>query len=203
MEKIDVRKSLHHLYSPRPGQPELVTVPPLNYAMIDGKGDPNTSGDFQGMIETLYGVSFAVKFSLKRADPPVDYTVMGLEGLFWTDTPDDFSMERKDDWQWTLMILQPEFVTPEVFQNAKEQLAVKKPALPWDRLRLETLEEGLSAQIMHLGPYAEEPPTITALHAFIKENGYRPRGKHHEIYLSDPRRSQPEKLRTIIRQPVR
>ena len=202
MEKVDLRKALKHLYNPKPGKPELIEVPSLSYAMVDGHGDPNTSSEFQEAIEALYGVSFTAKFTLKKADPPVDYSVMGLEGLFWTADLSTFSMERRGEWDWTLMIMQPKFVTREVFLETVERLSVKRPSPALNKLRLETLNEGLSVQVMHIGPYAEEPTTIGALHAFIRANGYEFSGRHHEVYLSDPRKAKPETMKTIIRQPV-
>jgi hypothetical protein len=140
---------------------------------------------------------------LKKGPEAIDYSVMPLEGLWWTDDPSQFSLERKGDWKWTMMILQPEFVAAGHVASALEEAGRKKdlPALPL--ARFETLREGLSAQIMHLGPYATEPPTIQKLHAFIAEHGYAMNGKHHEIYLSDPARTAPERLKTIIRQPIR
>lgn len=201
MAKLDLKKELKDLYT-APREPVMLEVPPLSYAMVDGRGYPGTSQEYQEAIEALYGVSYTLKFMLKRASSPMDYVVMPLEGLWWAEDMEVFIMDRKDEWLWTAMILQPDAVTDAIFEMAREELGRKKdpPALP--RLRLETLEEGLSAQVMHIGPYSEEGPTIEALHRFIQDEGHQPRGKHHEIYLGDPRRTAPERLRTIIRQPV-
>ncbi len=201
MGKIDFKKQLKHLYSPSAKEPVLVDVPEMSFLMIDGAGDPNTSQDYQEAIEALYSVSFTGKFAVKKAQG-IDYVVPPLEGLWWAEDMAQFSTADKHSWLWTAMIMQPEWITPELVADAVAQLQAKKdlPALP--KLRLESYTEGLSAQIMHLGPYSDEGPTIAKLHEFIAASGHELRGKHHEIYLSDPRRTQPEKLKTVLRQPV-
>jgi hypothetical protein len=202
MTKLDFKKDFKQLYNPSAKEIALVEVPRLNFLMIDGTGNPNTAPAYTQAVEALYSLSYALKFMLKKAPESLDYTVAPLEGLWWTDNMADFSVDNKDIWKWTMMIMQPESVTPQLFEQALEQTARKKDLPALNKVRLESFEEGLAAQIMHLGPYADEGPTIARLHAFIQENGYQLSGKHHEIYLSDPRRSAPEKMRTIIRQPA-
>ena len=198
MVKIDLKKELKHLYSASAKEPQLVDVIPLNYLMIDGAGDPNAA-EFQQAMESLYAASYAIKFEAKKAGN--DFTVMPPEGLFWSDDPQSFGLEARDAWKWTLMIVQPAFVTGAMAMEAT-QAARRKKGLKVG-LRFEALLEGQSAQIMHIGPYSEESTTIKLLHGFICEKGYEFNGKHHEIYLSDPRRAKPERMRTIIRQPVK
>lgn len=201
MAKIDLKKEWKHLYKPSKKAVSLVEVPPLNYLMIDGEGNPNTAQAYQDAIATLYPVAYALKFMLKEGGQ--DYVVMPLEGLWWTEDMSQFSLDDKDAWQWTAMILQPEPVTAAMVEEASRQAQQKKDLPALAKLRFAELTEGLSAQIMHIGPYAAEAPTIEKLHAFIAENHYQRRGKHHEIYLSDPRRAKPENIKTIIRQPIR
>ncbi|HZS88067.1 MAG TPA: GyrI-like domain-containing protein [Chloroflexota bacterium] len=200
MAKIDVKKQLKHLYEPSQDV-TVVDVPPMHFLMIDGHGDPNTSADYADAIAALYALSYAIKFLVKKSAAAIDYGVMPLEGLWWADDPAVFVAARKADWDWTMMIMQPDCVTSTTVAEARAQAAHKDlPALP--RLRFETYHEGLAAQIMHIGPYAAEGPTIERLHRFIAEHGYRLMGKHHEIYLSDPRRTAPERMRTVLRQPM-
>lgn len=203
MKKIDYKKEYKNLYNPSSKEVVQVNVPKMNFAMIDGQGDPNHSAAFQEAVEALYGISYTLKFMLKKSDNPVDYTVMGLEGLWWMDDMREFSLENKDQWKWTLMIMQPEFITQKIFDRAVEELRKKKNPAALSKLRLEAYDEGLSAQIMHIGPFSAEGPTIEKIHGFIKSNGYKPAGKHHEIYLSDYRKVPPEKLKTVLRQPMK
>lgn len=203
MSKLDLRKELKHLFSPSAKEPQMVHVPEMNYLAIDGAGNPNNSQVFDDAVQALYGLSFTIKFMLKQRVDGTDYGVMPLEGLWWTEDMAKFSLQDKEAWYWTLLIMQPEFVTEADVTAAVEQLRRKgkdSPAL--DRVRFIRWEEGLSAQIMHIGPYATEEPTISRLHDYMANQGYERFGKHHEIYLGDPRRSAPEKLKTIIRQPV-
>ena len=176
----------------------------MPFLMIDGAGNPNTSQEYQQAVEALYAVAYALKFLLKK-EQGIDYAVMPLEGLWWAPDMREFSVEHKETWLWTMLIAQPQEVTAALFERAREQVQRKKSSPALAKLRLEPFQEGLAAQIMHLGPYAAEAPTIARLHAFIREQGYAfdgSRQKHHEIYLSDPRRSAPEKMRTVIRQPM-
>lgn len=202
MAKIDLKKDLKHLYSPSAKEVSVVDVPPMNFLMIDGSGDPNTSQEYAEAIEALYALAYALKFKVKKSKVAIDYAVMPLEGLWWTDDPTQFSMSNKAIWKWTAMIMQPKYVTAELLAGALAEVKKKKDLTALDRVRFESYHEGLSAQIMHIGPYAAEEPTIAELHSFIEENGYRLNGRHHEIYLSDPRKSAPEKLKTVLRQPI-
>jgi len=204
MKKIDFKKSLKQLYAASAKEPVLVDVPAMNFLMADGKGDPNITPSFQRAVEALYSASYTLKFMVKKRKGAVDYVVPPLEGLWWTDSMKDFSVGNKGIWKWTVMIMQPEFVTEELFRRAVEDLVRKKKELPLlASVRLEEYGEGLSAQIMHGGPFSAEGPTIERLHAFIKESGHQLRGKHHEIYLSDPRKAKPATMKTILRQPVK
>jgi hypothetical protein len=181
--------------------PELVRVPELTFAMIDGQGDPNTAPTYGDALNALYGVSYTLKFALRR-ELGLTYRVGPLEGLWWTDDMAAFSVAHKGDWRWTMMIAQPDEVTAERFEGARDEVRRKKGLEALERIRLERFTEGLAAQVLYIGPYRDEGPTIERLHAFIRDAGCRLDRKHHEIYLGDPRRSAPERLRTIIRQPV-
>ena len=184
--------------------PEFVKVPELSFLMIDGHGDPNHSDRYQQAVQALYAVSYTLKFTLKK-QPGLDYRVAPLEGLWWAQDMTQFSSQRKADWDWTMMIRQPAQVTRQLVEQTAQEVADKKRLPAARELRLERFTEGPAAQVLYLGPYSAEGPTIAALHAFIHERGRRfdgRRHKHHEIYLSDPRRSASEKMKTIIRQPV-
>ncbi len=170
--------------------------------MIDGHGDPNTSDDYRDAIVTLFSIAYTLKFAFKLAPGGFDYGVMPLEGLWWGADRVDVVTADKSNWNWTAMIMQPDEITDEMVADAVVRAALKRPVPASDKLRLERFREGRSAQVLYVGPYSDELPTIQELHAFIAQQGYTPSGKHHEIYLGDPRRSAPEKLRTIIRQPV-
>ncbi len=202
MEKIDLKKNLAFLYKVSAKNPEIVTVPKLNYLMVDGVGDPNNSKTFMDAIEALYSMSYTIKFMIKKGPQQIDYGVMPLEALWWMDDMKEFSMENKSKWKWTIMIMQPDFVTKALFEEAKKLVAAKKSPELIKGIRMETMQEGLCAQILYIGPYDKESSTIVKLHEFIKESGYDLRGKHREIYLNDMRRTAPEKLKTIIRQPM-
>jgi len=201
MDKLDLKKQYRHLYSPSAKSPEIVEVPPLHYFMVDGHGDPNIAPEYGDAVQTLYSLSYTLKFHVKKTLGK-DYGVMGLEGLWWMPDMTKFNSAPKSEWDWTMMILQPEFITPDLFEEAKKLVRAKGKVLPVDDARLETYHEGPSVQIMYFGPYANEGPTIANLHQFALEQGYSLRGKHHEIYLNDPRRVAPEKIKTILRQPV-
>lgn len=198
---LDYKKDLKHLYFPAKNKFTVVEVPKMNYLMLDGHGDPNRSQEFQDVTSALYAAAYTIKFALKKQG--FEYPVPPLEGLWWTPDMGDFSLERKDLWDWTLMIMQPDG-TPEqaVFDGIREAHR-KKGLAAVEQIHCQVYDEGLCVQIMYLGAYADEGPTIARLHAFIHENGYELTGKHHEIYLGDPRRSEPDKLKTVIRQPVR
>ncbi len=201
MAKKDLPKELQALYFPSAKEPVLVDVPAMQFAMVDGAGDPNASKEFQDAIGALYGVAYTVKFAAKDAGVR-NVLVMPLEGLFWTEGSETFIPTDKGDWHWTLMLLEPAAVTRKLFDEGVRQLRERKDPPALSRVRLERWKEGRAAQILHVGPYAAERPTIERLHAFIRESGYRLSGKHHEIYIGNPQRSAPEKLKTVIRQPV-
>ncbi|UCC94148.1 MAG: GyrI-like domain-containing protein [Thermoplasmata archaeon] len=201
MGGIDLKRELADLYK-APRKPVMVDVPSLRYAMVDGTGNPNDNEWFQEATGALYAVSYTLKFKLKKGPSALNYVVMPLQGLWWAEDMEVFVMDAREEWLWTLMILQPEEVTPEMFNDACQEVLDKKGLEAVNELRLEEYHEGPSAQVMHLGPYAEEAPTIAMLHEYIEDSGRVPRGKHHEIYLGDPRRTAPERLKTILRQPV-
>ena len=204
MIKVDFKKELSYLYSPSKKDFEVVDVPPMAFFMIDGKGDPNTSQEYQNALQGLYGMAYTLKFKSKL-ELQKDYTVPPLEGLWWADDVTVFSASgSKDEWLWTMMIMTPDWIPPEMVETARSELRKKKNPQSLDDIRLETYHEGLSVQIMHLGPYAEEGPTIARMHSeFIPQNGFIENGKHHEVYISDPRRTAPEKIKTVLRHPVR
>ena len=203
MTKIDLKKDLKPVYSASARQAAVVEVPKLKYLMVDGAGDPDGSPQFRGAMEALFGVAYTLKFALKRGPEKLDFTVMPPEGLWWTEGAAPFDMADKASWKWTLLIAVPDAITAAMVREAKKAVKEKKALARADDLRLESLREGPAVQILHVGPYAAELPTIEKLHAFAAENGYALTGKHHEIYFSDPRRTKPEKMRTILRQPVK
>jgi len=199
--KIDYKKELKHLYKASAKKVEIIDVSQMNFLMIDGEGDPNTSQAFQDAVEALFSISYTLKFMIKKGELGIDYGVMPLEGLWWSDDMSQFDTGNKGDWKWTLMIMQPNYVTTELFTEALQQVKRKKNLIALPKARFEAFSEGRAAQIMHIGPFSEEGPTIKKVHNFIKENGFKLSGKHHEIYLSDIRRAAPEKWKTIVRQP--
>ncbi len=206
MNKDDAESGLKRLYRASAKEPAFVDVPAMDFLMVDGSGDPNGSQEFQEAVQVLYTVAYTLKFMLKKRASPVAMPVMPLEGLWWSEDPAEFDAQDRASWRWTAMMVLPEPVGREHVAEALE-LAREKPARPGKRLpaldrpRCERFHEGLSAQVLHIGPFSEEGPTVQKLHAYLREHGRELRGKHHEIYLSDPRRTPPEKWRTIIRQP--
>ena len=210
MDKIDYKKTEKHLYLPK--AQAIVQVPEMVFFAVDGQGDPNTSPDYAAALEMLYGLSFTVKMSKMGGEEPegyFEYVVPPLEGLWWTEDPafDGKAPADKSAFRWTSMIRQPDFVTEDIFLWAREKLAKKKPELDLGKARFWRWEEGLCAHLLHTGPYDAEPASIGRLEAFIGEQGYEQdfsdSRRHHEIYLGDPRRTAPEKLKTVIRHPVR
>ena len=202
MEKIDFKKKLATLYGAPKGKFATVDVPIMKFVKIDGKGDPNREPAYSRAIEWLYSTSYAMKFAAK-AKAGKDYVVPPLEGLWWADNPSDFVARRKHQWQWTMMIMVPDFVAHPLYEAA---LAKSRDKLgePPASLRLEPLEEGRCLQTLHIGSYDDEGPTLARLHSEIMPaQGLIFAGPHHEIYLSDPRKTAPDKLKTILRQPVR
>ena len=201
MQKIDLKKDLKHLYHATAKEVVQVEVPTLRYLMFDGEGNPNTSQDYAQGVEALFAVSYTAKFMVKKGAQALDYAVMPLEGLWWADDMSSFVSGDKSQWQWTMMILQPDFVGDEVIEAALAEVRRKKGLAAVDRLRLEPFSEGRCAQVLHIGPFSEEGPTIERLHDFIDARTGRA-GKHHEIYLSDIRRADPARWKTIIRHPM-
>jgi len=202
-KKIDLWAENKELYTPSAKEPSLVRIPPLAYLMVDGSGDPNTSTAFKDAIGALYGAAYTLKFMLKK-NSGIDFRVMPLSGVFHAAQPGDLLEGRKDDWRWTLMMPVPSLVRQADLARAVAEAVTKKKASPaLHLLRREILKEGLCAHILHKGPYSEEKPTIEKLHAFIREQGLSFNGSHHEIYLSNPNRASPEKMKTIVRQPVK
>lgn len=209
MAKLDLKKEYKHLYKPSAKQVSVVDVPEFKFLMVDGTIPPGApvaeAEDFVQAMEVLYGLSYTIKFASKlRKENPIDYTVMSLESLWWVDGDEKWT-NRDIPWYFTAMMMQPDHITEEMFQEAVAEFKRKKgddnPALA--KLRFEPFHEGLSVQVMHIGPYSEEAATIERMGAFAEENGYQMHGKHHEIYIGDPRRADPAKLKTVLRHPVR
>jgi hypothetical protein len=211
MEKLDLRKDMKYLYAPSAKKIELVEVPAMNFIMVDGAIEPGhspgTSPRFQEDMQALYGAAYMLKFTSKlRKQDPVDYPVMALEGLWWVEDG-SFDIAKPGNWKYTVMIMQPDLITPAMLTDALVQLRRKRGEQPsFSRLRLECFAEGLSVQTMHIGPYAAEPATVEKMQIFMLQNGYQNQvglgGKHHEIYLGDPRRADPSRLKTVLRHPV-
>ncbi|NTU72436.1 MAG: hypothetical protein HGB10_11545 [Coriobacteriia bacterium] len=202
MGKRDLKRELAPFYSPSSRAVSLVDVPPMNFLTVDGAGDPNTSTTYAQAVEGLFAMSYALKFASKKGALAQDYTVMPLEGLWWADDMSSFTSGDRSAWQWTMMIMQPDFIAPPMVEEVARAVS-KKHSLPaLGGIRLETFCEGAAAQIMHLGPFAAEGPTIDRVHEFIEASGHQRAGKHHEIYLSDIRKAHPSKWKTVIRQPL-
>ncbi len=211
MKKLDLKKELKYLYLPSAKKVEILKVPPLQFAMIDGaiekEAEPGSSPKFQETMQAMYGIAYTLKFMLKkRKTHAVDYPVMALEGLWWVENG-TFDITVKDNWCYTLMILQPSVVTLEVFEEGRAEVRRKRgDSAALGQVQLATFDEGWCVQVMHIGPYATEPATVERMRAFAEENGYRDcvgrGGKHHEIYMGDPRKADPAKLKTILRHPV-
>lgn len=202
MTKRDLRKELHPLYAPSAKTPSLVDVPAMQFLMIDGVGDPNTSAAYAEAVEALFTLSYALKFAVKKSAVGIDYGVMPLEGLWWADDMAAFTAGDRSAWQWTMMIMQPEWVTGALVRDITHEVARKKKLPALSLVRFESFTEGPAAQVMHIGPFTEEGPTIARLHTFIDIEGHQLAGKHHEIYLSDIRKAAPDKWKTIVRQPL-
>lgn len=199
MTRLDLRKELKRYYTAKK-KPELIDVPEGKFLTILGRGDPN-GREYQEAMQALYGLSYTLKFDQKAKGR--DYTVMHLEGLWWVEGGvfDLNDPAPREQWRWKSMIRQPDFIAEEMVEEVRPKVR-EKSGPKVDEVKLESFHEGLCAQVMHVGPYSEEGPTVQLLHGFIEESGYRPRGDHHEIYLGDPRRTKPENLKTILRHPV-
>jgi hypothetical protein len=201
-DKINFTKMMKDLYAPSVKLPVIVTVPKLNFLMIDGHGDPNTSQEYKASVEAIFSLAYAIKFEVKKKQG-IDYGVMPLEGLWWVDDMTKFSVEDKSSWDWTMMMMQPEYVTPGLVEAVRVQVGKKKNLALLPDIRFEPYTEGVSVQLMHIGPFSAEGANIARMHTFAREEGYELAGKHHEIYLSDFRKTAPERLKTILRQPIR
>ena len=201
MRKIDLKRELGPLYRPSASRVVQVDVPAFRFLMIDGEGDPNTSPAYARAVEALFSVSYTAKFMVKKGTQAIDYAVMPLEGLWWSDDLTAFVNDDRAKWQWTMMIMQPDFVEPALIGDAIAQVRRRKRLAAVEELRLETFAEGPCAQTLHVGPFSEEGPTIQRVHDFIRAHSALT-GKHHEIYLSDVRRADPARWKTIIRQPM-
>ncbi len=202
MEKIDYKKELAALYRPSAKKVVTVDVPAFNFIMTDGQGDPG-SEVFAAAVEALFGVSYNLKFMVKKGPRQLDYGVLPLEALWSADDPTAFTEGRKDEWCWSAMIMQPEFIDEELYAQAIAQVTKKKSLAALEKLRFESFTEGQAAQTLHLGPFSEEGPTVERVHQFIASEGRVLCGRHHEIYLSDIRKAAPAKWKTVIRQPYR
>jgi hypothetical protein len=203
VSKVDFKKELKELYSP-PKKFVLVDVPEMQFLMVDGHGDPNVAQDYQDTLEALYAMAYKIKFTSK-VQLGKDYVVPPLEGLWWAEDMETFTSNRdKSQWDWTMMIMTPGWIDGKMFTSGLEAVRMGKNPTALEKVRMESYHEGLSVQIMHIGSYDEEGPTLMDLHQeFLPGNGYKENGKHHEIYLGDPRRVAPEKLKTVLRQPVK
>jgi hypothetical protein len=204
MEKIDVTKQLKQLYRPSAGAFSVVSVPPLTYLMVDGHGDPNTAQQYADAVAALYAVAYRAKF-LSKAELAKDYVVPPLEGLWWADDMASFTTARdKRTWDWTMMIMLPDWVPEALYQQAVQEVRRKRDLPMLGQLRMQRYDEGLCAQVLHIGSYDDEGPVLARLHhEWLPQHGYAENGKHHEIYLSDARRVEPAKLKTVLRQPIR
>jgi hypothetical protein len=203
MPKIDLKKENKEFYYPSTREVSIVELPEMKFLMIDGQGDPSTSKEYQDAMETIFPVAYKTKFASKK-EKSQDYVVMPLEGLWWVDNMEDFSLDHRESWKWTVMIRQPDLITADLIKKVIEEVQKKKNPPSLSKIRFESFKEGSAAQIMHIGPYGEaETSNVQKLHEFIEKGGYVLQGKHHEIYISDMRRTKPEKLKTVIRQPFR
>ncbi|WP_200809089.1 GyrI-like domain-containing protein [Demequina sp. NBRC 110051] len=202
VDKVDLKRSLDS-YRARYGQFRVLTVPPMRYLALDGYGDPNTSALYADTVASLYSLAYAVK-NISKREAGRDFVVPPLEGLWWADDMATFTVARdKSRWHWTVMIALPEWIEAGQVDAAASALAATPKAPRLGDVRVLSLDEGLAVQTLHVGPYDDEGPVLDELHRrFLPEHGYVPRGLHHEIYLGDPRRTAPERLRTILRQPV-
>lgn len=200
MSKIDYKSKFAKLYKARGAAVETVDVPEFRFLMIDGAGSPD-SQQFAEAVEALFPVAYTLKFMCKKGVQGIDYAVLPLEGLWWAEDMRDFTAANKERWQWTLMIMQPDLISAEMAGDAIEQVRRKKNPPALHGIRFDAFHEGPAAQVLHVGPFADEGPAIRRLHECIAGHGHALSGKHHEIYLSDFRRTATAKLRTILRQP--
>lgn len=203
MKKVDFREELKHLYSSEENKIFLVNVPPMNFLMVDGRGDPDRSPEFKQSIEALFTVSYVIKFAIEKSSLEIDYGVMPLEGLWWSESEDRYRRTEREEWFWSLMIMQPDYVHKNLVEAALKESARQKQLPALTRVRFDSYFEGQAVQVMHGGLFFEEGPTVEKLYAYIEEKDFDFNGKHHEIYLSELRRGESKRWRTIIRQPVK
>lgn len=198
--KKDYKKDLKEFYNPSSKVVSEVVVPKMNFLMIEGKGNPGVCQEYTDAIQTIYPVAYTIKFAIKKSTG-FDFGVMPLEGLWWAEDMNDFTNGNRDNWLWTLMIMQPEVVTKEIFESAKSKVQCEKKQPSIDKIHFESYADGKSAQLMHIGPFSEEGPNIMRINKYFTDLGGKPSGKHHEIYLSDIRKVNPAKMKTVLRQP--
>lgn len=201
--KIDLKKELKHLYNPSAKKISVVDVPRMNFLMLNGKGHPEGVQDFQDAIQAIYSVAYTMKFMLKEKASTPDFAVMPLESLWWASGGVPYDKAETSAWRWTVMVAQPEFIEEEHLAAVKRNLKQKEGPAVTAKVRLRSFDEGLSVQIMHIGPYNQIGGAAKRLEEYAREHKYRLRGRHHEIYLSDPRRVAPERIKTIVRRPVK
>ena len=203
-KKLDYKKDFPEFYNPSPKEPSIINIPKMKFFMIDGKGDPNIAKEYKDAVETIYAISYALKMKVvKKETPQNDYVVPPLEGLWYMENMKEWSIENKDAWHWTMMIRIPDFVTEEQINKSITIVKETKNPPAISEIYIEDYNEGKVVQIMYYGSYSDEGPTITRMHEFVEKQGYELSGKHHEIYLNDPRKVEPAKCKTIIRQPMR
>lgn len=203
MEKVDLKKAISNYFIAKAEQFSLVDLPKFNYMMVDGTGNPNVEASYETALQLLYGVSYTLKF-MNKNDSGRDYVVPPLEGLWWSDDMNSFETREKSKWKWTMMIMIPDWISPGLIPNAIHRFSERKPEIDHSKLRIDSLQEGLSVQVLHIGPYDAEGPLLKKLHReFMPNNNLAFNGLHHEIYLGDPRKTAPERLKTILRQPVK
>ncbi|WP_461612400.1 GyrI-like domain-containing protein [Clostridium sp. Marseille-QA1073] len=202
INKFDYKKVFKEFYSQPAKKVSILKMPKLKYLMINGHGNPNTSKEYKDAVETLFSLAYTIKFMIKNSDLKIDYGVMPLESVWWTDNINDFLIDNKDIWKWCSMIMQPDIVPEDYIEKALYEVERKKKLSSISKVEYKDHDEGLVAKIMHVGPYTNEDPTVEKLHNYIKECGYELRGLHHEIYLNDPKRCLPNNIKTIIRQPI-
>lgn len=201
MEKLDLLKQMKEFYSASSNTVNYLKIPSLNYLMIDGEGDPNTSQAYKDSVQALFSISYGLKFAVKKGKPSIDFKVMPLEGLWWIEDMTLFSVKSKGDWKWTMMILQPDLITREMVSEMQKMVVKKKGLVLAKNIQFQQYDEGDCVQILHLGPYSTEGDDVEKLHTVISENDFQRKGKHHEIYLNSPLKTAPDNLKTIIRQP--
>lgn len=199
MEKIDLKKVNKVAYTGK-SEPQIVTIPPMKYVLVSGKGDPNNSEEFEQAVGVIYALAYTMKFESKKKER--DFVVAPMEGQWWAEDLNDFKDANRDNWLWNLMIALPDHIDKEDFENAKSIVKRKKNPSGLEKAKFEVMEDGTVVQVKYIGPYSEEAATIAGMHHYAEERGYRLRGRHREVYLSDPRKTDPGKLKTIIRHPV-